>query len=210
MALIVLSQIGLLILLINVLLYSAGFFSNGKAYRIFAAYLFIICIIQVLMEVLASRTINNHFLSGYYLFFQFILLSGFFYTLNLSKAKKAVILYLSLLTVAVLFVQYWLHPDLYYGINSWGFLGTTIILVLYSVLYIFEHLTQKLPFFYVTVGIFIYLISSSLIFASASAVVTFSYQTYANVFNINAVLFILYQLLILWEWKMAYLPKAAN
>lgn len=209
--LLLLSHTGLFLLSVNVILYFTGFAKHGKAYKIFSLYLLAICVIQIVMVWLAGKNQNNHFLSGYYLFLQLLLLGSFFQALfkPIHKTKSNIILYSLLFTVACLAIQYILDPGLYFVFNSIGFLATSIILVIYSVLYLYEHLSRKLPFLYVTAGIFIYLVSSSIIFASASAVVTFSADTYNMVWNINAMLFILYQLLILWEWKKAFLPKAA-
>jgi len=205
----IISDVGLLLLLVNVIIYFTGFTRNGKAYKYFSVYLLSIFIIQTIMITLAYYKHNNHFLSSYYLFFQFILLSTFFYMLfvTLNKKKSSAIKYISAVTVAVLSIQYCFNPALYYTFNSTGFLITSLLLTTYAVLYIFELLTQKLLFNYVATGIFIYLISSALIFASATSIVTLHKDVFTVVWQINAVLFVLYQLLILWEWKQHFLRR---
>ncbi|MES2486090.1 MAG: hypothetical protein V4581_09130 [Bacteroidota bacterium] len=205
----IISHIGVILLIINTIVYLIGFIKNNKAYKYFSVYLLCISTIQVAMTLLAYHSYNNHFLSGYYLFAQFILLSCFFYHqfLPLSKKKSVLVKYLTTAVTVALIVHYFLEPGLYFSINPLGFLITSVILVAYSVMYLFEHLTQKLPFNYVTIGIFMYLISSAIIFATSTTVielVTLSNDMFKCIWIINAVLCIIYQLLILWEWKQHF------
>ena len=205
----IISNIGVILLIINTIIYFTGFIRNNKAYKFFSVYLLVISTIQVAMTLLAYHGYNNHFLSGYYLFAQFILLSCFFYHqfLPLSKKKSGVVKYLTTTVTVALIVQYFLVRGLYFNINALGFLITSVLLVVYSVMYLFEHLTQKLPFNYVTIGIFMYLISSAIIFATSTTViemVNLSNDMFTGIWTINAVLCIIYQLLILWEWKQHF------
>lgn len=207
-----LSAIGTIILLINVVAYFTGFAGNSKAYKIFSVYLLSIFIIQALMEILARCNYSNLFLSGYYLFAQFIFLSCFFYYLFLpvNNKKSGFVKYFSAPLVIILLAQYFFDKGLYYTFNPPGFLVTSLVLVTYAVMYLAEMLTQK-PFFnYATTGIFIYLISSSLIFASSTSIITLNNNMFAILWQINAVLFIIYQLLILWEWKQHFFRKTTK
>lgn len=205
----ILSYIGLLLVYINTIIYFIGFARKGKAYIFFVIYLFALTIIQTAAEIYADRGVNNHFLSTYYLFFQFILLSSYFYYLfiDIKNKKSSVIKYLSISILLGLIVQYSIFPELYYVFNSLGFLLTTSAIILYSVFYLFEQMSKKLPFYYTNIGIFIYFISSSLIFASAIAIVSFNDKTNMLIWKINALLFIIYQLLILWEWMQNFYLK---
>lgn len=201
-----LSDIALVILIINVILYFIGFFRNDKAYKSFCLYLLSIATIQVFMTILAAKSLNNHFLSTYYLILRFIFLSFFFYYLfrNIAVYKSNVVKFTS--TAACIFIgsQYIIQPGLYFIFNSVGFFVTSVLLIIYAVLYLYEMLSQRLPFYYVTIGIFVYLISSALIFASAASMVTFNDDISMAIWLVNAALFILYQLLILWEWKKQF------
>lgn len=203
------SYIGLILLFINTIIYFIGFPRKGKTYIFFVFYLFILSLIQTAVEIYAARGLNNHFLSTYYLFFQFVLLSGFFYSLfiDIKNKKSSIIKYTSSVIIIGLIIQYSIYPELYYTFNSLGFLLTTSAIILYSVLYLYELLSKKLPFYYITIGIFIYFISSSLIFASAAAIVSFNDKTNMLIWKINALLFIMYQLLILWEWIQNFYLK---
>lgn len=202
----VLSYVGLCILLINTIIYSIGFALRSKAYKSFVLYLFSLFIIQLVTEVYASNNINNHFIGTYYLFFPFVLLSFFFYHLlsDINAKKRYIVKYSSGIVIAGLIIQYCMMPSLYFEFNSIGLLVTTCTLIVYAVMYLLELISKQLPFHHVTTGIFIYLISSSLIFASATSIVSFNREISDFIWNINALLFIVYQLLILWEWKQTF------
>jgi hypothetical protein len=202
----ILSYISLVILFINTIIYLVGLTKKSGAYISFVFYLLAICVIQVTVEIYANEGENNHFLSTYYLFFQFILLSCFFYHLfkGISRRKSSLIKYGSSLITVSLICQYIIYPELYYTFNSLGFLVTSSALIIYSVLYLFELISRKLPFHYVTIGIFVYLISSSIIFAAAASIVSFNDNINMLIWKINALLFIIYQVLILWEWMQTF------
>lgn len=205
----ILSYIGLILLLINTIIYSIGFSQKGKAYKSFVLYLLSLFLIQTATEIYASKNINNHFIASYYLFLPFIFLSFFFYYLlsDINAKKKYVIQYCTPIIIGGLIIQYCMYPALYYEFNSLGLLITTCVLIIYAVLYLFELISKQMPFHYVTIGIFIYFISSSLIFASATSIVSFDVEISMFIWKINALLFIVYQLLILWEWKQTFYLK---
>lgn len=205
----ILSYVGLCVLLINSIIYSIGFSQNGKAYRTFVLYLFALLAIQAIGNFHASKGLNNHFLSTYMVSILFVLLSIFFYYLfsDINSKKRHFVKYLTACVVGGLVVQYCIDPNLYYEFNSIGLLITTCILIVYAVLYLFELLSKKLPFHYVTIGIFIYFISSCLIFAAATSIVSFNVEISTFIWKINAILFIVYQLLILWEWRQTFYLK---
>ncbi|MXN90790.1 hypothetical protein GR160_06085 [Flavobacterium sp. Sd200] len=206
---VIISNIGLAILVVNTLVYFTGFTQNSKAYKFLCLYLLCSSIVQIIMFIMAYSGYNNLFLSGYHLFTQFILLSCFFYSLfkPLSKIKSITVKYVSIIVTTGLIVQYFFDPELYYNFNPTGFLITSLLLITYAVLYIYELLTQKLLFNFVTIGAFIYLTSSCVIFTSSTSMVSLSQEMFSLIWQINAVLFIIYQLLIFWEWKQHFLPK---
>ncbi len=205
----VLSAIGVVFLSINTILYFTGFTRHGKTCKTFFFYLLGILIIQLAMEIYAIYKINNHFLSTYYLFLNFTLLSVFFHQLFGSICHKAVrfIKYITLVVLLGMVVQYIIDPNLYFQFNSTGFLVTTVILIVYSALYLYELLSKKIAYANIISGMLIYYISSSLIFATATALINFDEGTSILIWKVNAVLFIIYQILILREWIQTFYRK---
>lgn len=210
----ILSYTGILLLLINSIIYFLRFNNNNSAYKCFTIYLAGIFFIQSGTVIMAVNGLNNHFLSGYYLFFQFVLLSLFFnlLLLPLDNKKAAIIKYTSGITITGLILQYAVDPDLYYSVNTTGFLITSVLLISYCLFYLFELLSKKSVFSLVTIGIFIYLISSTLIFFSTASVITvaLSDRMFQALWIINIILFNIYQLLISWEWKQHFFCKTTK
>lgn len=208
----ILSYTGLIILFINTIIYLIGFTGKGKAYRFFMYYLVCIFVIQTVNLIYSELNLNNHFLSLYYIFSQFIFLSCFFYHLfkDVNDKSKKIVLYSSVLVNAGLLLHYIIKPELYYTFNSLGMLITNCVIVVYSAMYFYELLSDKLQFHYANIGILTYQMSSVLIFASFSSVVSFNVEISTFIWKINALLFIVYQLLILWEWKQTFYQKATK
>jgi hypothetical protein len=208
----ILSYVGLCVLLINTIIYSIGFSQKGKAYRSFVLYLLSLFIIQTGTEICASQNVNNHFIATYYLFVPFILLSLFFYYLfaAINSWKKYVVKFGTPIITIGLIAQYCIYPNLYYEFNSVGLLIATCLLIVYAVMYLIELLSKQLAFHYITIGIFIYFISSLFIFVSVTSIVSFNREISNFIWNINALLFVVYQLLILWEWKQTFYLKATK
>lgn len=195
---------------INTVLYFTGFRHKDNAYKSFTIYLLVVLVIQVGVEVYAFNNSNNHFLSTYYLFFQFISLTVFFYNLFFRIKRKVSrgIKFAGIVIGLILAVQYAAKPGLYFRFNPAGFLLTSAAIIVYAVRYLYENISCRLPFFAVTAGMLVYFMSSTLIFASATLIVAFNDAVNIIIWQVNALLFIIYQLLISWEWtKNIYLKR---
>jgi len=144
--------------------------------------------------------VNNLHLSHYYLVTQFILLSLFYYHLYKNKIQKKITLSILLVVVSVLIVQSYLNPDLLYKFNLLEILCTSLTLVLFSVIQFYNSLSETKKFTYVNSGIFIYLLSSTLIFCSGNIMTELDPSINKLVWFMNVVLYLVYQLLITFEW----------
>ena len=186
------------------LLYLIGFAKNSKAFKIFTVYLVIIGLIQL------SMSIHSYYLAGesnlfffiYYFVLQFIMLSLFYKELLGNK-------WIHLVTgIVLLFIgyQYFLEPSMYYRYNPIGSSLTQFIIVIYSLLYFYKSLSGKREFLIVNVGLFFYMLSSLLIFASGNLVLDVDIPSYIpKLLNqINLVLYFIFQILIVIEWYRNY------
>ena len=208
----IISYFGYVIHLINIVLYLTTFRKHNKSYKTIAIYLVYIGFVQFATERYASQGMNNHHMATYYMFGQFIFLGLFFYYLfkpfNVRAAN--IIKYSSIVISIGLISQYVISPSLYFTFNPIGFFITNIALIIYAVIYLYELLTMKSYFYYTVIGILIYLMSSSFIFSAAASIITLKDDMSFLIWKINGILFILYQLLLLWEWKQNYSPKAVK
>lgn len=207
----IISDITVYFSLLYPILYLKGFVSNNKAFKIFTIYLVLIGVIQIGMRFVIKvlEMESNLFLSHYYFIFQFVLLSMFYRQLLSSKW-----VYYILGAVAVFLVyQYINDPHMYFRYNSIGMFMTHILLVSYALVYMYRCLSGKYEFTIVNIGIFFYLLSSSLIFASGNLVLNIDVpESFTDLLiNINKFLFLVFQILIFTEWYRNYRkPKLAK
>lgn len=197
-----------IILLINVILYLKAFFFQDKAFKVFFYYLFVICVIQITNNILGPILhLENLFLSNIYLVGQFLFLSVF-YAILLNSYK----IILSILTVIFigLIFQYIINTDLFFRYNPIGITITQFSLIIYSVTYLYRSLNLvNSEFLIVNIGLFLYLVSSTLIFASGNLVfnIDIPTKTYDLLFILNAIFYFIFQILIFIEWRKNYYKK---
>jgi hypothetical protein len=86
---------------------------------------------------------------------------------------------------------------------------THAILVLYALLYFYKSLSGKGEFLIVNVGVFFYLLSSTLIFASGNLVfnLNVSKSVVDILIQVNVDLYLVFQILIFIEWYRNYRKK---
>lgn len=195
--------------LIYPLLYLRGFVVNNKAFKIFTIYLLSIGLIQLFARLVIKvwEFESNLFLSHFYYVIQFILLSLFYFQLLRSKW----IYYIGGIVLLVLSYQYIDDPQLYFRYNAIGMFLTHILLVGYALIYMYRSLDGKKAFTIVNIGVFIYLLSSSLIFASGNLVFEIDIpESFTGLLvDINTFLFLVFQILIIIEWYRNYRKRKA-
>ncbi|VVU99177.1 hypothetical protein FVB9532_00429 [Mesonia oceanica] len=197
-------------LLINVILYLIGFRNSSNTYKVVFLYLILSFLIQGIALVFSQLSLNNHFLSTYYLLIRFSLLSLFFFCLfreiGLNRLKNTVLVISSIALLTVL-SQYLMKPTLYYQFNPIGFLITSLVLIVFAVIYLYELLSRKNYYLFFVLGLLIYLISSSIIFISATDIININNELNYYIWIINASLYLGYQVLISWQWKELHFSK---
>ncbi len=203
----ILSYIGTFILLINTIVYIKSFSFKREAFNIFCVYLLIMLIVTLLTTYYQSQKINNLFLSHYYFLSQFILLS-LFYRFILKNKKARVLIDVNLvLIVFFLIFQYIMNISLYNIFNLTEVVVTSIPLIIYSIIFFYNNLSNITKFIYINIGVFIYLLCSTLLFASGNLMVKLDPLINKIVWIVNAAFYILFQILIFIEWRKNYYKK---
>jgi len=203
----IISNIGKIVLGINTVLFFVGFFRNGKAYKIFTAYLLSMSIIQLCTYYLWTQGTTNLHVAHYYLIVQFILLSIFFYFLFVDKSQKLLILTIFLLVIVGVFINSFIHPELLYKFSLIEILITSLPLVFFSIIHFYNSLSEKKKFTFVNSGIFIYILCSTLIFCSGNIVNEITTEFRTLLWFMNVVLYLVYQILITIEWFRNFRKK---
>jgi hypothetical protein len=203
-----LSNIGCLILFFNLILFSLGFFKNESPYKIFTFYLGVIFLIQVLSSVLSYMNINNLFLSHFYFIGQFVILS-FFYLNVLEKegSQRKIVKSGLIIGLSVLGIQYFNDSSLFFEFNLFEIFITSFLLIIYATFHFYNTLNEKKEFYYINMGILLYLFGSTILFLVGNLTNVLSSKFTRIPWILNNFIYIVYQLYILVEWKESFSKK---
>ena len=191
--------IGYLVLTINTFIYFKSNKKKSVAFEVFSFYLIGILIIQFITNLLADIRYNNLFLSHYYFIGQFILLSFFFKEILKKKSQKKTINLLLIIVLITLGIYYFLNPEMYFEFNQLEIILTSVPLLIYSLFFFIQKIDDSnKQFLYLTSGLFIYILCSTLLFVSGDIGIGSSLKRI--IWQLNSVLYLLYQILVFIEW----------
>ncbi len=190
---------------INIILYFIGFSRNGKAYRIFAIYLFLILSGEIIADIMLYNKYENISMSHFYFIVQFIFLSFFYIEiLHLPIQKK--IIKVGLISIPIILsIQYVLYPELIFKFNIVEVFICSFSIIIYATFHFYNMLNEKRQFYYINSGLLIYLFGSTIIFLSGNILIMKVTVLTNYLVYINVCLYIFYLLMILVEWKKNYL-----
>lgn len=197
-------NLGYALLVLNFILYAIGFFKHGKVYKIFTIYTFIIICIQIATYTCFRLYNNNLFLSHFYFIGQFIMLSLFYSKLVKGDFQKKVIKIGFSLVLSTLAIQYAIKPELFLKFNLYEIFITSFLLIIYATFHFYNMLEEKKEFYYINMGIIMYLFGSTILFLVGNLTTKFSAKFSLITWTLNAFLYVAYQLFILYEWKVSF------
>ena len=191
------------------LLYFIGFFRNGKAYKIFTIYITGVLIIDFISSRLYSWfKIYNIFTSHFYELFQFVMLSYFYATL--LKTKQQLYILYSLLIILPIFLlsRYLFNPKMFFQYSLLETYLTTLPIIIYGVMHLYNNLNEKKEFQYANIGILLYLFCSTFIFLLFELKNVLKFNEFDNaLINTNIILqFIKFGFFFI-QWKVIYFKK---
>jgi len=196
--------LGIFLLFLNVIIYSKSHnvFKDIMAYKIILIYLIISLISSISTEYLYIIKKHNIYITHLFFTSQFILLSIFYLELFKKQQRKLVkIIFIIILTL--LAVQY-LAPKSLIKYNVLEIFITSLPLILYSIIHLYNSLVEKGKFMFVNAGILIYLSSSSLIFFLGNYLKELDQDVSNNIWLLLKVMYALYLILFLLEWKNSF------
>ena len=202
----ILVYLGYFLLILNFCLYTGSFSYKSKASLYFWFYLLFTLVVQIYSEFLASRGFDNLFLSHYYFIIQFICLSLFYREILPSIFTKPIKATLIVILV-ILTAQYLIDYSLYRVFNLMEVVITSLPIIIYSFVFFSYNINNKTRFIYINIGVFVYLLCSTLLFTSGNLMVKLDPLINQIVWMVNAGLYILFQVLIFIEWRKNYYKK---
>jgi hypothetical protein len=200
--------IGYLLLGINFILFAIKL--NKKRPRsvyIFTFYLLVMIVIQFFTNYLSNIGQNNLYLSHYYFIFQFILLSLFYLEIINNSYQRKIIKIAIPFCLVVLGIQYFFNNDLYEKFNLLEIFITSFLIIIFSMFHFYNILNEKKRYYYLNTGILLYLFGSTVLFMSGNLISRLDLALSNILWILNSLLYIVYQIFILLEWREIFYKK---
>ena len=196
---------GYLFLFINILIYFKSCKNQNAAFKIFLLYLIGSLTLQI-YSTFVKKYLGQHnlFISHYFFIGKFILLSLFFMQiLKKSAIKKLVtILLYTILVLLILNISFFNYN--YASFNVFEIVITSFPLIIYCFLFFVQKIEgSDGKYTYLVSGMFIYFLCSLLLFSVGN--LTSSIKNF--IWHFNAVLYIVYQVIIFIEWQKNFRKK---
>ncbi len=191
------------------LLYLIGFLKNRKAYKIFTFYIIGVLLIDYIGSNLYKWfKIYNIFMQHFYELFQFVILS-YFYSLILKTKSQLFTVYILLIILPVfLLTRYILNPQMFFEYSLLETYLTTMPLIIYSSMHLYNNLGEKYDFYYINLGLLFYLFTSTFIFLIYKLVLVFEFDEFGDVMvDINILLQYIKFGFFFYQWKLLYFNK---
>ena len=200
---------GYLILLLNLTLYTYSFFRKGKANVFFVCYLAFAFSMQFFMEVMYFLRMNNLFAINIFFIGQMILLGLFYHSLLPIKSQKIFVKASLFVALSILAVQFIMEPVQFLKFNLFEITLTSLLIVVFALLHLYNLLTESKKFYYVSIGIIFYLLASTVLFLIGNLSSGLSNDVKYLSWMLNAFLILVYQFFILYEWIRSFSRRAS-
>jgi hypothetical protein len=198
---------GYSILLINLILYAYSFFRKEKANVFFVSYLAFAFLMQISMETLFHLKMNNLFLVNTFFIGQMIFLGLFYHSILKIKIQKQFVKVSLIVALLVLTIQFVNDPQEFLKFNLFEITLTSLLIVVFALLHFYNMLTENKTYYYASMGIIIYLLSSTVLFIIGNLTSTLNNDVKYLSWMFNAFLNIVYYLFIMYEWKVSLSRK---
>lgn len=198
-----LSVFSLFLLLINAILFSSKVKKfNNQIYNYVAIYLVVLFIVELFCNIIGYvKPGANFFLSHFYFNAQFILLSAVFYRFFTNQKLKKLVVANYIVITLIIAGMYITDNDSFWEFNLFEIAATSLSLLVYAFIHFYNTLGEKKRYFYLTTGMVLYVLCSSLIFLFGNYELVFIKDPYIDIWIFNTVFYIIYQVLIFTEWR---------
>lgn len=202
----ILDYLSLLLLLINSVAYIVTFkvAKNGYAMQVLQTYLVTTFTLTLVMFIFAIYKENNIYLSHFYFPIQFILLSVF-YLLHFNSKQRQVLKGIFIVVLFILGIKYITQPKELFSFSLFEIFITSLPVVLYSIIHLYNSLNKKGAFLYINAAVLIYTTASTLVFFLGNYLGNIAKDVAVNVYFFHKILYIVFLILILIEWRVSHL-----
>ena len=195
------------ILVLNLSLYAISFFKKEKVNGFFLIYLLFATIMQVSMEALYHLHVKNLILMNLFFIGQMMALGFFYGSLMNSRSQKTIIHTTMVLNTIIIGIQSWMDYEQFFRYNLLVIVITNLSVIVFAVLHLYNMLTSEKKYYYITIGLILYLLASTLIYIVGNINVKLDDDFKFLLVYFNSFLLIVYYLFILYDWKVSFLGK---
>lgn len=198
------SAFGLLLLLVNTVLFfiTKRFFENNKLYKALLMYLTIYFSIELTCNTLGFLKPNSNIFVSHFAFnLQYLILSMFFYKLFKERILKRIVIIILVLFLIANGIYFLNDLDLFWQFNLFEIAFISFMTIAYTLIHLYKNLGDAKNYFYFTIGVSTYMLTSCLIFLSGNIELVFFKEPYIDIWVFNSLFFIVYQYLIFKEWR---------
>ncbi len=171
----------------------------------FGFYCLSMLIVQIASVIFRKLGYYNLFLSHFYFIMQFVFLSLFYIQLLKEPLQRKIVKINLIICPIILALQYAIKPDLFFRFNYFEIFITSITLIIYATFHLYNMLNVARHFYYVNLGILIYLFGSTVVFLVGNLSVALnSKSSFSAIWDLNIYLYVIYQLFLTYEWTKNY------
>ena len=124
-----------------------------------------------------------------------------------EKYQRKIIKLTLILVLFFLGIQYTINPKLFFEFNLFEIFITSFSIIIFSAFHFYNMLNEKKEFYYINMGILLYLFGSTILFLVGNLTITLSREFTKIPWILNALFYVFYQLFVLFEWKKSFFKK---
>lgn len=196
--------LGYFFIVLNVVLYTISFFRKKKVNGFFMAYLYFAFTMHAIMYLFYKLNRNNLLFMNMFFIGDMILL-GLFFASILKNEKQKIGIKLSIaLALLILIFQIALNIEQLFTFNLFEITLTCTLLVVFAIMHLYSMLVEQKNFYYFTIGLILYLSSSTILYLVGGLTIQLPASIKLISWHLNTILMIVFQLFILYEWKVSF------
>lgn len=198
---------GYLLLLINLILYTYSFFRKEKSNIFFMCYLLFSFIMQITMEFMYYFRFDNLFLINIFVVGQMILLSLFYASIVKLESQKRIVKRSLYCALFILSIQFFIDYRQFLKFNLFAITIASLLIVAFALVHFYNMLTEHKSYYYITIAVIFFMLGSTILYLVGNLTLSLSDDLKYLSWKLNAFLFLVYQLFILYEWKISFSQK---
>lgn len=193
--------------ILNVIVYTISFFQGKKANVFFMVYLYFYFIMNATMYVMMKLHKDNLIVMNFFFIGDMVWMGLFYASILKNKTQEKVVKSSLVIVLLLLLLQILWEPDQLFKYNLFEIAITCLATILFAMMHLYNMLTGKKVFYFFTIGLLLYLCSSTILYLVGGLTINLSDSMKLITWNLNTILLIVFHLFILYEWKVSFYKK---